>query len=131
MAVFAVFLGFFGHSSLAQSVMDLPGMDQVLIHHELHLEDLEADWMSYAEDAVRVSQAWSMATEIKPNVRLDGAVVLSATQTGADLLALDIRPQDKPVAYATNDGRYIVVSTEAFLAKWTSRYILNAKSYLQ
>ena len=116
----------------AQSALDLPGMVDVLMHHELQPSELESSWHLYVGDAVLVSQAVVVVQEVKPGMEARAHAGLASLADVHDaLLSGALVPQAQAVAYPLADQTWAVVSSDVHVARLTESYMLNAQARLK
>ena len=122
---------FVDSSMHAQEAVDLPGMDWVLMHHNLSMAELNETWEDYAHEAVLVSQGAALVEELKAGLR-----VLDLNPWPIDgwqglLLNNQHLFDSDAVAIAMNDGSWLVLAPTDKIQLWTNRYILNSKAILK
>lgn len=120
-----------GSSTHAQEAVDLPGMDWVLMHHNLSMAELNQTWEDYAHEAVLITQGAALAQELKAGLR-----VLDLNPWPIDgwqglLLNNQHLFDSDGVAIAMNEGSWLVLAPTDKIQLWTDRYILNSKAILK
>lgn len=117
--------------AFGQSALDLPGMDAVMMHHDLSTTTLDRTWTEHVHEAVLVSQGWVEAATPKAGIPVEALQVLRGADVPQALLAMHIHPRETAVAYPTDRNTFVVVSSQGFMDKWTARYLVNAKARLK
>ena len=114
-----------------QSALDLPGMDAVMMHHDLSTEALDRTWTEHVHEAVLVSQGWVEVKMPKADIPVEDLQVLRGPDVPQALLAMHIQPRETAVAYPTDRNTFVVVSSQGFMDKWSARYLVNAQARLK
>lgn len=117
--------------AFGQSALDLPGMDAVMMHHDLSTTTLDRTWTEHVHEAVLVSQGWVEVATPKAGIPVEALQVLRGADVPQALLAMHIHPRETAVAYPTDRNTFVVVSSQGFMDKWTARYLVNAKARLK
>lgn len=116
---------------IGQGVLDLPGMDAVMMHHDLSTSELNLTWMEHVHEAVLVSQGWVELTTPKEGILVEDLHVLRGQDIPQALLSMHIQPRQMAVAYPTDHQTFVVVSSQSFMDKWSARYLVNAQARLK
>lgn len=122
---------FVDSSMHAQEAVDLPGMDWVLMHHNLSMAELNETWEDYAHEAVLVSQGAVLVEELKAGVTVLNSLSLQENRWQLDLLGGQQHVGETSVAFPTDMGRWVVVVPFDKLNSWSDRYVINAKAQLK
>ena len=117
--------------AFGQSALDLPGMDAVMMHHDLSTTTLDRTWTEHVQAAVLVSQGWVEVATPKAGIPVEDLQVLRGPNVPQALLAMHIQPRETPVAYPTDRNTFVVVSSQGFMEKWSARYLINAQAQLK
>lgn len=120
-----------GSSMHAQEAVDLPGMDWVLMHHNLSMAELNQTWEDHAHEAVLVTQGAVLVEELKAGVVLLDSFILEESRWQLDLLGVMQQLGESPVAFPTDLGRWVVAVPVDKLNSWSDRYVINAKAQLK
>ena len=116
---------------LAQTAVDLPGMDSVMAVKELTKEDVTSNWQSYAAEAILVSQGWTEVKNLKAGLVLNETVILPGIDVATEILELGLVPKAHAEAYKTEQATFVILASQAMIEKWTARYIINGKAQLK
>ena len=116
---------------LAQTAVDLPGMDAVMAVKELSEKDVTSNWQSYAAEATLVSQGWTEVKSLKAGLVLNESFILPGIDVAKEILELGLEPKAQAEAYKTEQGTFVILASRAMIDKWTDRYIVNAQAQLK
>lgn len=116
---------------LAQTAVDLPGMDVVISVKKLVKEDVTTHWQSYAAEATLVSQGWTEVKSLKAGLVLNESYILPGIDVAKEILELGLEPKAQAEAYKTAQGTFVILASRAMIDKWTDRYIINAQAQLK
>ena len=106
-------------------------MDVVKRAHELSSDELDLNWTNHVFEAVLVSQGWVAMTTLKPGMKVDETIAFQGLDVPLELIQLQIKPDESPLAYRSNSGGFVVIASKQSMDKWVNRYIINAKAQLQ
>ncbi len=116
---------------LAQTAVDLPGMEAVMAVKELSEKDVISNWQSYAAEATLVSQGWTEVKSLKAGLVLNESFILPGIDVAKEILELGLEPKAQAEAYKTEQGTFVILASRAMIDKWTDRYIVNAQAQLK
>lgn len=120
-----------GSSLHAQEAVDLPGMELVLMHHNLSMAELNQTWEDYAQEAVLITQGAVLVNTLKAGVTVRDSFTLEESRWQLDLMGLQQHVGETSVAFPTDAGRWVVVVPSDKLNSWSDRYVINAKAQLK
>ncbi|MEY3011100.1 MAG: hypothetical protein RLZZ314_1742 [Bacteroidota bacterium] len=118
-------------SSTAQDALDLPGMAEVVAHHNLSVTELNATWRDHARDAVMISQGFVEVAQPKEGLVTENVVWASKAAWTKALLDGVVRPNTQPIAYPLSDGSWVVLASEERVDRWLEQYLLNAEAWMK
>ena len=72
--------------AFGQSALDLPGMDAVMMHHDLSTTTLDRTWTEHVQAAVLVSQGWVEVATPKAGIPVEDLQVLRGPNVPQALL---------------------------------------------
>ena len=116
---------------LAQTAVDLPGMDAVMAVKGLTKKDVTSNWQSYAAEATLVSQGWTEVKSLKAGMVLNETVILPGVDVATEILEFGLETKEQAEAYKTEQGTFVILASKAMIDKWTARYIVNAQAQLK
>lgn len=118
-------------SSAAQQALDLPGMAEVRIHHDLSATELNATWRDHARHAVLITQGCVEVTQPKETLATHDVMWATKAEWTEALLTGAIRPSHQPMAYPLAGGTWVVLASEESVERWLEQYMLNAEAWMK
>ena len=106
-------------------------MDAVMMHHGLSTAELDRTWTDHVHEAVLVSQGWVEVATPKAGIPLEELQVLRGSNVPQAILTTQIQPRETAVAYPTERNTFVVVSSQGFMDKLSTRYLVNAQARLK
>ena len=102
-----------------------------MMHHGFSSAELDRTWTDHVQEAVLVSQGWVEVATPKAGIPVEELQVLPGSNVPQVFLSMHIQPRETAVAYPTDRNTFVVVTSQAFMDKWSARYLVNAQARLK